>query len=80
MSSVRTNNMDSQCFPLQRGGGKDAQCHPFYSHNYRASAASLRFSPEIHGLLRSGKEHKLSLYATTLDRFTKFSRYKIIVS
>ena len=67
MSSVRTNNMDSQYFPLQRGTRQGCPLSPLlFAIAIEPLAASLRSSPEICGILRSGKEHKLSLYADDL--------------
>ena len=66
-SSVRTNNMDSQCFPFQRGTRPGCPMSPLlFAIAIEPLAASLRSSPEIRGILRSGREHKLSLYADDL--------------
>lgn len=66
-SSVRTNNINSQYFPLQRGTRQGCPASPLlFAIAIEPLAISLRSSPEVRGIYRGGREHKLSLYADDL--------------
>lgn len=59
--------MNSQYFPLQCGMRQGCPISPLlFAIVIEPLAASLRSSLEICGILRSGKEHKLLLYADDL--------------
>ena len=66
-SSVRTNNTNSQLFPLQRGTRQGCLISPLlFAIAIEPLAMAIHPSPEIRGIVRGGKEHKTSLYADDL--------------
>ena len=62
-SSVRTNNTNSQSFPLQRGTRQGCPISPLlFAIAIEPLAMAIRSSPEIRGIVRGGKEHKTCHY------------------
>lgn len=66
-ASVRTNNTQSNCFPLQRSTRQGCPLSPLlFALAIEPLAMALRSNPLIKGIVRYGHEHKVSLYADDL--------------
>ena len=64
VASVRTNNVHSTYFPLQRGTRQGCPLSPLlFALVMEPLATSIRHCADIKGILRAGREHKISLYA-----------------
>lgn len=70
-ASVRTNNTQSGCFPLQRSTRQGCPLSPLlFALAIEPLAIALRSNPLIKGIVRYGHEHKVSLYADDLLLYT----------
>lgn len=70
-ASVRTNNTQSDCFPLQRSTRQGFPLSPLlFALAIEPLAITLRSKPLIKGIVRYGHEHKLSFYADDLLLYT----------
>uniref|UniRef100_A0A4W5RYX9 Reverse transcriptase domain-containing protein n=1 Tax=Hucho hucho TaxID=62062 RepID=A0A4W5RYX9_9TELE len=70
-ASVRTNNTQSDRFPLQRSTRQGCPLSPLlFALAIEPLAIALRSNPLIKGIVRYGHEHKLSLYADDLLIYT----------
>jgi hypothetical protein len=66
-ASVRTNNTQSDCFPLQRSTRQGYPLSPLlFALAIEPIVIALRSNPLIKRIVRYGHEHKLSLYTDLL--------------
>ncbi len=80
---MHTNNIMSSYFLLGRGTGQGCPLFPFlFALVIETFSIALRSSPLLHGVMRSGIEIKLSLYADDLLLYisSPISSFPIILS